>query len=219
MAELASGPGVRTLHQKEAARQRGEESVAAGREFEELVDFLKVLADRSRLRILGMLSEREYTVREMASVLGLKEPTVSLHLNMLKSREMVKMRKEGTSHFYSLSQESVFALLKEVAQKANTGLEEDPNSSEFERHVLQHFFAEGRLREIPVKRSKQLVVLRRLAQEFVAGNLYSEKEVNETLKRFHPDCASLRRLMVDYRLMARKDGFYWRLETAPDEAA
>jgi DNA-binding transcriptional ArsR family regulator len=219
MAELETGPGVRYLHTKEEARQRAGEKAAGGREFEELVDFLKVLADRSRLRILGLLSEREYTVREMASVLGLKEPTVSLHLNMLKSRELVMMRKEGTSHFYSLSQESVFALLKEVAQKANTGLEEDPNSSEFERHVLQHFFSEGQLREIPVRRSKQLVVLRRLAQEFTAGDLYSEKVVNETLKRFHPDCASLRRLLVDYRLMARKNGFYWRLETAPDGPA
>jgi predicted transcriptional regulator len=219
MAELESGPGARYAPEKEQSQPPGAEKTVPEREFEELVDFLKVLADRSRLRILGLLSEREYTVREMASALGLKEPTVSLHLNMLKSRDMVKMRKEGTSHYYRLSQESVFALLKEVAQKANTGLEEDPNSSEFERHVLQHFFSEGQLREIPVKRSKQLVVLRRLAQEFTAGNQYPEKEVNEILKRFHPDCASLRRLMVDYRLMARKNGFYWRLETAPDGAA
>jgi hypothetical protein len=40
---------------------------------------------------------------------------------------------------------------------------------------------------------------------------YSEREVNEVLKEFHPDTAILRRYLVDYGFLAReRDGSrYW----------
>jgi len=221
MTKPDTAPGAQLARRKTASEAVDGERDILEQEFEALVDFLKVMADRSRLRILGLLSEREYTVKEIASVLGLKEPTVSLHLNMLKSRDMVKMRKEGTSHFYSLSQESIFSLLKEVAQKANAAEEGDPNSTDFERHVLRHFFVNGKLKQLPTKQSKTMVILRRLAREFQPGSRYHEKDVNAILKQFYPDWATLRRLLVDNRLMARKDSVYWRIdsEETPSSAA
>lgn len=188
-------------------------------EVDELVDFLKVLADRNRLRILGLLSEKEYTVKELAAALGVTEPTVSSHLNMLKWRGLVAMNAQGTSHYYRLRQEGVHSLLKDLTYRANVESPEDPNSSEFERRVLQTFFKNGRLSEIPTRPSRRLVVLRRLAQEFRIGEFYNELQVNEILKRFHDDVAALRRYMVDNRIMARKDGLYWRLDDALTSAA
>ncbi len=187
-------------------------------EVEELVAFLKVLADRSRLRILGLLSEREYTVKELAAVLGVTEPTVSSHLNMMKWRGLVIKREQGTSHFYSLRQEGIHTLLKELTERANDIGAEDPYSTEFEKRVLRAFFVKGRLTEIPAKRSRQLVVLKRLAQEFHYGEFYDELQVNAILKRFHDDCAALRRLLVDYQFMTRKDGQYWRLQLSSEPA-
>ncbi len=58
-----------------------------------------------------------------------------------------------------------------------------------------------------------MVVLRRLAEEFAYDQSYPEKQVNEILKRFHPDCATLRRLLVDNRLMTRQNSIYQRLKT------
>jgi hypothetical protein len=34
--------------------------------------------------------------------------------------------------------------------------------------------------------------------------------VNETLKRFYDDYASVRRYLVDERLLTREKGLYWR---------
>ena len=48
--------------------------------FQTLVHFLKTLAHESRLKLLGLLAEREYSVGELAELLDLKEPTVSHHL-------------------------------------------------------------------------------------------------------------------------------------------
>jgi hypothetical protein len=79
-----------------------------------------------------------------------------------------------------------------------------------EEAVLRQFFVGGRLKEIPAKRSKRLVVLNRLALEFDVGVRYPEREVVEVLKRFHPDHASLRRYLVDEDLLSRDRGEYWR---------
>jgi hypothetical protein len=77
--------------------------------------------------------------------------------------------------------------------------------------VLQNFLAvDGRLRTIPTKQSKLMVVLDRLAQEFEPGETYPEAEVNVILQRFHPDYAALRRYLVENGFMTREDNVYWR---------
>lgn len=80
-----------------------------------------------------------------------------------------------------------------------------------DQRVLANFLApDGSLRTIPTKRAKLLVVLDHLAQSFELGRIYPEREVNEVLTRFHPDCAALRRYLVVDEFLTREDGFYWR---------
>ena len=77
--------------------------------------------------------------------------------------------------------------------------------------MLSNFMgADGRLHTIPTKHAKLLVVLDRLSQEFEPGQTYAESEVNETLLRFHPDYAALRRYLVENQFLTREDGQYWR---------
>jgi len=186
-------------------------------EFDQMLAFLKVLADRSRLKIVGHLAEREYTVKELASVLGLKEPTVSEHLAMMRANGVVEMRQEGTAHYYRMRMDEVHGLLKSFKPRSFVENAEPADSSEFERHVLKHFFRDDQLLQIPVQFKKQLVILNHLVKQFDFGVLYPEKQVNEILKRFHPDCATLRRLMVDNRLMTRSNSVYQRLPLPEEE--
>jgi hypothetical protein len=80
-----------------------------------------------------------------------------------------------------------------------------------DERVLSNFLtADGRLRTIPAKHSKLLVVLDRLAQEFEPGTTYPETEVNKILETFHPDYAALRRYLVENGFMTREEGVYWR---------
>jgi hypothetical protein len=77
--------------------------------------------------------------------------------------------------------------------------------------VLRSFFGDdGRLRTIPSRHAKLLVVLDRLAQEFEPGRTFPEEHVNEVLQRFHPDHAALRRYLVENDFMTREGGWYWR---------
>ena len=82
----------------------------------------------------------------------------------------------------------------------------------FDRKVLKDFLRrDGSLKEIPAQYKKQQVVLRHILKEFAPEQQYSEKQVNEIIARFHPDTASLRRALIDGKLMQRANGKYWRL--------
>lgn len=90
----------------------------------------------------------------------------------------------------------------------------------FTRKIIATYFGEdGRLRQIPIRSdAKKLVVLRRLVRSFALGRRYTEKEVSQILAGFHEDFASLRRMLVDYRFMARANSLYWRTWVESPEA-
>lgn len=67
------------------------------------------------------------------------------------------------------------------------------------------------MREIPTSRAKRLVVLERLSLELDIGRRYAERDLNELLRAFNPDCAALRRHLVDEGFLDRRDGWYWRI--------
>ena len=77
---------------------------------------------------------------------------------------------------------------------------------------VDRWIVDGRLVAIPARRGKRLPLLDRLAQEFEPGVRYSERQVNDALREFHPDVAALRRYLVEEGFMSRKPGGaeYWR---------
>ena len=83
-------------------------------------------------------------------------------------------------------------------------------ATEDEEQILKTFFRNGRLTEIPMKRSKRRIVLERVALEFEPGRRYDEKEVNAIVGAFFTDHASLRRYLVDEGFLDRDHGEYWR---------
>jgi len=77
--------------------------------------------------------------------------------------------------------------------------------------VLHRFFdSAGRLKNLPAKQSRQLAVFDLIAQRFVPGVRYTEIEVNHELMQVFDDYVSLRRGLVDFGLLDRANGEYWR---------
>jgi len=181
-----------------------------------VVRFFKVLADESRLRILGILATRECSVEELAALLSLRAPTVSHHLGRLKDLGLVTMRADGNTHLYALELEALHSLSKDVlSPDAVAALGEDVMSDAgdaWERKVLRDFFDGERLKEIPASQKKRLVILRWLVNRFEIGARYPEAAVNAAIARHHPDFATLRRELIGARLMQCENGVYWRVE-------
>lgn len=184
---------------------------------EQLVAFFQGLADVTRLKLLGLLAQRERSVDELVAALDVRQPTVSHHLAKLKLLGLVKLRKEGQVHYYSLDEEHVRGLAKSVLSVEGLArLAPAEAGATWERKVLQTFFSpDGQLKQIPAQRKKRDVVLQRLVEEFEHGKTYHEAEVNEVLRRFHDDVATLRREFIMTHLMQRENNVYWRTEAEP----
>jgi hypothetical protein len=67
------------------------------------------------------------------------------------------------------------------------------------------------MKEISANRKKRSVILRWLVNLFESGTRYSEAQVNEILKRHHPDASTLRCEMIEEHLLAREQSMYWRI--------
>lgn len=80
-------------------------------------EFLKALANPSRLMILCLLNQRELSVSELEEQLNLRQPTLSQQLARLREDDLVATRREGKQIFYRLASEEVrrtIALLDEL---------------------------------------------------------------------------------------------------------
>ncbi|OMG50476.1 hypothetical protein BK140_05995 [Paenibacillus macerans] len=85
----------------------------------------------------------------------------------------------------------------------------DDNDKRFRESVIKNFFtAEGRLKSIPAQLKKKLVVLERIALKLEPGRKYSEKEMNELIKGYHDDYATIRREFIIHRFMFRENQIY-----------
>src|SRR5262245_8233029 len=80
-----------------------------------LADLFKVLADPTRLRILGALAENgSLCVHELTTWLGMRQPTVSHSLRMLRAARLVKGRRTGREIHYRIHDSHVLTVLSQA---------------------------------------------------------------------------------------------------------
>jgi ArsR family transcriptional regulator, cadmium/lead-responsive transcriptional repressor len=77
-----------------------------------IAKYFRVLGDRTRLRIVELVSEREHSVGELARLLGEPQPKVSNHLACLRWCGFVTTRREHRTIFYALADERVAAIVE-----------------------------------------------------------------------------------------------------------
>lgn len=178
----------------------------------DLLTFFKALADANRLKIVGLLSQEALSVEQLAAMLRLRPSTVSHHLSRLAAAGLVSARAEGYYSVYSLEVRALENMARrllstEELPKAAAGVD----LGAYARKVIQDYsLPDGRLKTIPAQRKKLLAILEHIAQSFEPGRRYTEPQVNEILRGFHADTATLRRELVGAGLVARQAGEYWK---------
>ena len=80
------------------------------------------LADPSRIMILYALSDGPHNVKEICTVLGMPQPSVSRHLKILRERRMVTTVRKGTIVQYSLADERLVEALDLLRAVLRDGL-------------------------------------------------------------------------------------------------
>jgi hypothetical protein len=170
----------------------------------------KALGNESRLKLVGLVANRERNVQELAALLALKEPTVSHHLAILKEAGLLAMRVDGNTHWYRLDLNALRRINQSVFSRSLSRAPYEADGEVWEREILRNFIESDRLTKIPDARKKRWVVLKWLARRFADDARYSEAEINAVLKRHHSDVATLRRELVGYRMLERSKGIYRR---------
>ncbi len=167
-------------------------------------EILRAVVDPVRLAVLGHSAAGPVDVDEVAAALGVPAKEVLTAIGRLRSIGLL-------ADDLALDADALRQLGAALpsAEPPSAGVLAGPWTDE-EGEVLARFFTGDRLHTIPTNRTKRLVVLERLAQEFELGVRYPERQVNFTLQLFHPDYAALRRHLVDEGLLTRADGVYWR---------
>ena len=86
-----------------------------------------------------------------------------------------------------------------------------PDDPAFEERVRHAFIADGRLRSIPARERKKLVIYRYLVDHVLPDpdEIVHERELNMRIGRWHPDPATIRRAFVDLGFVSR-DGMAYR---------
>jgi DNA-binding transcriptional ArsR family regulator len=163
-----------------------------------------LLAEPDRLRVVAALVLGATTVAEVQAATGLGVRAVVTALGRLVDGELVERDAAGTH----VVVEAVFRAAAVAAAPVRE--DEHPGAAEDVAKVLRAFVRGGRLVSLPTQRSKRLIVLDLLAQEFEPGQRYPEREVNRRLRVWHDDTAALRRALVDEEFLARDHGEYWR---------
>lgn len=79
-------------------------------------DFFKALSHPLRIRILELLSEGDKNVNELQTLIGSEGSAVSQQLAVLRSKNIVDGKKDGTKVMYSLRDPAIIELL-DVARR------------------------------------------------------------------------------------------------------
>ncbi|WP_424533170.1 DUF2087 domain-containing protein [Sphaerisporangium viridialbum] len=156
-------------------------------------------------RVLGLLYQDD-TLRVLSALVlnggtdaaGLDQDAVRRALDRLERGGLAEKSEDGWRVRRERFRELLHATAKPVA----------PVSAE--DRVVQKFLVEGRLRAIPTRHEKRLVVLDYIARVFEPGVRYAEKDVNIALRAFHDDFAALRRYLVEEGMLSRENNIYWR---------
>jgi hypothetical protein len=172
-------------------------------------DLVALLAEPDRLRALAAVTLGASTLPEVAERTGLEPRAAARALSRLVAGGLL----EGEAgKGYRVRTEALQAAARRPAEGggAEGGGPPGPEPGSPGADVLRRFVHNGRLLAMPAAHGKRLVVLDHLAGLFEPGRRYPEPEVNDLLRRYHPDYALLRRYLVDDGFLDRAD------EPAPD---
>lgn len=78
---------------------------------------LKVLSHPDRLQLLCQLSQGEYCVSELETLVGLGQPSLSQQLGVLRQEGLVETRRAGKQIYYKIISDDAMAVLQVLYQR------------------------------------------------------------------------------------------------------
>lgn len=197
----------------------------------ELLTFLKLIADPTRLTLLGLVAQEPRSVDELAALLNVSAPTVSHHLARLHKAGLVAAKAEQYYSFYALEPanfQRYAALLTPEYLVQRLQSETTLDYDAYLDQILARWIKDERLQALPTQVQHRRVVLAWLADKFALDHRYGPQQVDDLLAYWcnfgdphRLDITAAIRALVDAQLLTRtRDGrWYWRTDSPLAQAA
>jgi DNA-binding transcriptional ArsR family regulator len=91
---------------------------------QQVAEYFSVLSEPMRLRILNLLRDGEKCVQELVDATQTSQANVSKHLKVMLQAGILSRRTEGTSAYYSVSDDLIFDLCGMVCDRIASRIEE-----------------------------------------------------------------------------------------------
>ncbi len=172
-----------------------------------------LLAEPLRLRVFSAAVLGAATIPEIVKTAGVTHKDAAAALRRLIDGGLIEETGNGVR---ARSEE-----FKEIARAAQYGrpAEEFGSGDEGTEELLRRFVRNGRLVGLPAQSHRREVILRYFVkQSFEPGVTYSETAVNNKLREWcegtRVDHVSIRRYLINLRLLGRENNRYWLHEMA-----
>lgn len=175
-----------------------------------LVKFHKAVGDVTRIRIIALLRNGPLHGQAIAGKLGVTPPTISHHMMKLKESDLIYERRDKNTIYFYLNEKSLAIMATAILKVGDEGEKEEYSMDLNEKAtIIRNFFdRDGTLKQIPSQRKKKLVILEHLAKGLSPAKKYTEIEISEYIKQYHPDFATIRREFVANQFMYREKDIY-----------
>jgi ArsR family transcriptional regulator len=88
---------------------------------ERLAEIFKALGHPTRVKIVEYLADGEKCVKDIWQEIGVPQPTVSQHINILKNAGIISFRKDGVKTCYRVEMPVVIEILKLLEKEVGNG--------------------------------------------------------------------------------------------------
>ena len=78
---------------------------------------MKTMANQDRLLLLCQLAQNEKSVGELEELLGIRQPTLSQQLTVLRDEGLVETRRDGKKIYYSMASKEALAVMQVLYQQ------------------------------------------------------------------------------------------------------
>lgn len=185
-------------------------------QLEKVVAYHKALADPTRIKILILLAGGELNGQVLAEKLAVTPATITHHAMKLREASLINERRDKNTIYFTLNDYFIKSnaaateklIYRGVHSEGDEGIMND-DCERTRKSIIRNFFtSQGKLKHLPAQLKKKLIVLEHIVSNLEKGRKYTEKEINEFVKSFHEDFATIRREFIMHQFMYREESVY-----------
>lgn len=185
-------------------------------QLDKIITYHKALSDATRIRMLILLRDGELNGQVLAEKLGVTPATITHHAAKLREASLIHERRDKNTIYFTLNEYFIRSNASATAdlifknQKGESAsMQTEDARQNLKQSVIRNFFTQdGKLKHIPSQLKKKLIVLGHLIDQLDKGHAYTEKQLNEWIKQYHPDFATIRREFIMHQFMFRENEIY-----------